>query len=77
MNDLDLVFKQLEDLSIEQLEQLNRLLEAARVHLPPPGLTTVQRQRRSKMIAAAVARLRDGVTESELNDLIASLTASA
>lgn len=77
MSDLDLVFNQLEDLSVEQLEQLNRVLEAARLHLPPPGLTTAQRQRRSKKIAETVARLRDGVTDTELDDLINNLTKSA
>ena len=77
MDNLDLVFSQLEDLSVEQLAQLNRLLEAARTNMPPMSQTDTQRFRRSKLIAQTVVQLRAGMTDEELDELIQSLGAPA
>jgi hypothetical protein len=66
MSDLEQFFESLDDLSVHQLEQLNRLLEAVRRYLP----ADVPAARRRATISRAVIRLRDGISDAELDELI-------
>ena len=59
--------------SIQQLEQLNRLLEVARKYLPADGLTTDQMHQRSQIIVRAVSQLRVGLSDEALDDIIREL----
>ena len=60
----------LEDLSTHQLEQLNRLLEAVQRYMPGDDLTEEQLAQRSRIIGQAVSRLRDGMSEAELDEIV-------
>lgn len=66
MSDLEQFFESLDDLSVHQLEQLNRLLEAVRRYLP----ADVPAAQRRATISRAVIQLRDGISDAELDKLI-------
>lgn len=76
MTEFDALLESLDEMPIHQLEQFNRLMEAVRRHLPRENLTQSQEERRAKAIRRAVARLRAGVTDAELDVLILELKAN-
>ena len=75
MTELDLFLDALEDMPTDQLAQLSRLLDAIRTHLPADYLNEAQAARRSRIIRRSVAKVREGITDTELEDLIRGLKA--
>lgn len=76
MTDFDSLVESLDEMPIHQLEQLNRLLEAVRRYLPHDNLTPVEKKVRAATIRRAVAQLRAGITDTELDALIRQLRTS-
>jgi hypothetical protein len=70
MSDVDNLAEVLDELTIEQLEQLDRLLVAVRRYMPNGNLSDTQKLRRQDYLKNAVARLRAGLTNDELDSLI-------
>ncbi|MAS36193.1 MAG: hypothetical protein CL610_19465 [Anaerolineaceae bacterium] len=73
MNEFDEFLESLDEMPIHQLEQFNRLLGAVRRESSEFPLTPSQREQRAARIGRAVARLRAGVTDHELELLIRNL----
>lgn len=73
MTDFDNLVESLDEMPIHQLEQLNRLLEAVRRYLPREDLTPTEKKIRAATIRRAVAQLRAGISDSELDLLIRQL----
>ena len=73
MTDFESLLETLEDIPTHQLEQLNRLLAALHRHLPRQNLTEEQMNRRTRLIGRYVTRLRAGINDAELADMIEEL----
>jgi hypothetical protein len=73
MSDMENLVEALEELTIDQLEQLDRLLVAVRQYMPVDNLSAAQKQRRQIYLQRAVTRLRAGLTHDELDGLINEL----
>jgi hypothetical protein len=73
MTDFDNLVEALDEMPIHQLEQLNRLLEAVRRYMPREDLTPTEKKIREATIRRAVAQLRAGISDSELDLLIRQL----
>lgn len=73
MTDFDNLVEALDEMPIHQLEQLNRLLEAVRRYMPREDLTPAEKKIREATIRRAVAQLRAGISDSELDLLIRQL----
>ncbi len=73
MTDFDGLVESLDEMPIHQLEQLNRLLDAVRRYLPREDLTAAEKRIRSSIIRRAVAQVRAGITDTELDMLIRQL----
>jgi hypothetical protein len=76
MTDFDGLVEALDEMPIHQLEQLNRLLDAVRRYLPREDLTPSQKKIRAATIRRAVAQLRAGISDSDLDTLIRQLRVS-
>lgn len=76
MNDVDTLLESLDEMPLHQLEQLNRLLEAFHRYLPRDSSVVVRREPRAQVIARAIARLRAGMTDTELDRLILEIKTS-
>ena len=70
MTDIDPMLDALDEMPTHQLEQLNRLLDAARRYLPRESLTPAQAEWRAFTIGRAVSRLRAGINDADLEALI-------
>ncbi len=75
MSEFEALLQSLDDMPTRQLEQLNRLLEAVRRYRPHQSLSSSQAQQRAQALGQAVARLRDGISDAELDRLIEELRA--
>ena len=73
MTDFESLLESLEEVPTHQLEQLNQLLAALHQYLPRDNLTEEQMNRRSRLIGRYVARLRAGISDEELNEIIGEL----
>ena len=73
MTDFESLLETLEDVPTHQLDQLNRLLAALHQHLPRQNLTAEQMDRRTHLIGRYVVRLRAGISEAELAEMIDEL----
>ena len=73
MTDFESLLEALEEVPTHQLEQLNRLLAALHQYLPGKNLTAEQLDRRSRLIGRYVARLRAGISDAELTEIIEEL----
>ena len=75
MSEFEALLQSLDDMPTRQLEQLNRLLEAVRRYRPHQSRSSSQAQQRAQALGQAVARLRDGISDAELDRLIEELRA--
>ncbi len=73
MSDVENLVEALDELTIEQLEQLDRLLVAVRQYMPDDRLSGAQKQRRQAYLKKSILRLRAGLTNDELDQLIQEL----
>jgi hypothetical protein len=73
MAQVDNLLEALDEMPTHQLEQLNRLLDAVRRYLPRENLSPLEARQRSITIGTAVARLRAGITDNELDAIIHQL----
>ena len=74
MDTMDNLVEALDELTIEQLEQLNVLLGAVRRYLPEDkAQSAMQIQRRQHYLRKAISQLRAGLTNTQLNQLIDEL----
>ncbi|MBZ0300022.1 MAG: hypothetical protein K8J31_09790 [Anaerolineae bacterium] len=73
MSDVENLLEALDEMPLHQLEQLNRLLEAFHRYLPRDSSAAGQPEPRATIISRAVAKLRAGMTDAELDRLIFEL----